>query len=103
MRKGKFMDQNIKKSHLPAFKAKIALEAIKEAETPGQIASRFAIHPIQVGIWKRMALEAIGKLFRQDNAQTQKEKDDEREDLYRSIGKLKVENDFLKKKVGILE
>lgn len=97
------MDQTIKQIHLPAFKSKVALEAIKEAETPGQIASRFAIHPIQVGIWKKMALEAIGKLFRQDNTQTQKEKDDEREDLYKTIGKLKVEVDFLKKKVGILE
>lgn len=57
------MDQNIKKSHPPAFKEKVAIEAIREAETPGQLASRFSIHPIQVGVWKKAALSAIHEFF----------------------------------------
>lgn len=97
------MDQNIKKLHPPVFKAKVALEAIKEAETPGQLASRFSIHPIQVGVWKKIALDAILKIFQGGNAKTQKEKEDERDILYKKIGKLEIENDFLKKKVGMLE
>lgn len=57
------MDQNIKKIHPPTFKEKVAIEAIKEAETPGQLASRFSIHPIQVGVWKKAALSAIHQFF----------------------------------------
>lgn len=97
------MDQNIKKTHPPAFKEKVAIEAIKEAETPGQLASRFSIHPIQVGVWKKAALSAVHEFFAQGNAKAHKEKEDEREELYKTIGKLKIENDFLKRKVGMLE
>jgi len=99
----KFMDQNIKKNHPPAFREKVAIEAIKGAETPGQLASRFAVHPIQVGVWRKKALEAIHELFTGGNKQKQKEIEDDREELYKKIGKLEVENDFLKKKVGLLE
>lgn len=59
-----FMDQNIKKNHHPsAFKKKAALEAIKKAETTVQLASRFAIHPIQVGGRKKAALSAVHQFF----------------------------------------
>lgn len=97
------MDQNIKKTHPPAFKEKVALEAMKEAETTGQLASRFAIHPIQVGVWKKAALSAVHQFFVSGNAKAKEEKEDEREELYKKIGKLEVENDFLKRKVGMLE
>ncbi len=97
------MDQKIKKNHPPAFKAKVALEAIKEAETPGQLASRFSVHPIQVGLWKKIALNGITKIFATGIGKPEKEKEDEREELYKKIGKLEVENDFLKRKVGMLE
>lgn len=99
----RFMDQNIKKTHPPAFREKVAIEAIKEVETPGQLASRFAIHPIQVGVWKKAALSAIHQFFANGNAKAKEEKEDEREELYKKIGRLEVENDFLKKKVGMLE
>lgn len=97
------MDQNIKKTHPPALKEKVAIEAIKEAETPGQLASRFSLHPIQVGIWKKTALSAIRQAFTNAEVKTRKEKDDELQDLYNTIGKLKVENDFLKRKIGMLD
>lgn len=97
------MNQKIKKSHPSAFKEKVAIEAIKEAETPGQLATRFSIHPIQVGVWKKAALSAIHEFFSQGNAKAKKEVEDDREELYKTIGKLKIENDFLKKKVGMLE
>lgn len=97
------MDQKIKKLHPPVFKEKVAVEAIKEAETPGQLASRFSVHPIQVGVWKRAALSAIHQYFASGHSKASKEKEDDREDLYKKIGKLEVENDFLKKKVGMLE
>jgi len=103
VRGDKFMDQKIKKTHPPAFKEKVAVEAIKEAETSGQLASRFSIHPIQVGVWKKAALSAIHQFFSSGNSKAQHEVEDEREDLYKKIGKLEVENDFLKRKVGMLE
>lgn len=96
------MDQNIKKNHPPGFKEKVAIEAIKEAETTGQLASRFAVHPIQVGVWRKAALSAIHQFFTQGNAKAKAEIADEREELYKKIGKLEVENDFLKRKVGYL-
>ncbi len=96
------MDQNIKKIHPPAFKEKVAIEAIRGAETPGQLASRFAIHPIQVGVWKKTALEAIHQIFSGGSKQKEKEIEDNREELYNKIGRLEIENDFLKKKVGLL-
>ena len=96
------MVQNIKKNHPPAFKEKVAIEAIKEAETPGQLASRFAIHPIQVGVWKKAAISAIHQFFALGKAKAKEELEDEREELYKKIGKLEIENDFLKRKVGLL-
>jgi len=99
------MDQKIKKTQPPAFKAKVALEALKGVETPGQLASRFSVHPTQVGVWKKMASDAVVQWFTGGNAKLQHEKErlSERDELYTKIGKLEVENDFLKRKVGLLE
>lgn len=99
------MDQNmnIKKNHPPAFKTKVVLEALKGAETTGQLASKFSIHPIQIGVWKKKAIEAIQTIFSQKDTKSEKEKEDFTQELYNKIGKLEIENDFLKKKVGMLE
>lgn len=97
------MDQKIKKVIPSLFKEKVALEAIKEAETPGQLASRFAIHPIQVGVWKKAALSAIHQFFANGNAKAKQEKEDDRDELFKKIGKLEVENEWLKKKIGMLD
>jgi len=94
---------NIKKNHPPAFKAKVALEAIKAVETTGQLASKFAVHPIQIGIWKKRAIEAVQNIFSQKDKKIEAEKEDFTRELYSKIGRLEIENDFLKKKVGMLE
>lgn len=99
------MDQNIaiKKTHPPAFKAKVALEALKGAETTGQLASKFSVHPIQIGVWRKKAIEAVQNIFSQKDTKTEAEKQDFTQELYNKIGRLEIENDFLKKKVGMLE
>ncbi len=97
------MDQNIRKVFTPAFKAKVALEAVKEIETTGQLASRFSVHPTQIGLWKNKLLRESEHIF-SDHVKREKDKTHEFVDeLYKQIGKQKIEIDWLKKKVGLLE
>lgn len=97
------MDQNIRRVHPPAFKAKVAVEAIKETKTIAELASQYAIHPTQITKWKRRALDIITQGF--STQQKHREHDDREliQELYRQIGRFKVEVDFLKKKMGIFE
>lgn len=86
-----------RKYHNASFKAKVAVEAIQERETINQIATRYEIHPNLVTQWKRQLLDNLPDYFarkRHENDKDQALKDE----LYQQIGKLKVENDWLKKK-----
>lgn len=78
-----------------AFKAKVALEAIKEKETLSQLAKRFEVHPNQISQWKREFIENCSKVF--DESSQNKQDGTDLKELYTKIGELKVENDFLKK------
>ena len=84
------------------FKATVALEAVKNEKTIAQIASEYSVHPNQVGKWKKQLLQELPKVF--SNRQTSSEKANEKliDELYRQIGQLKVELDWLKKKSGLL-
>jgi transposase-like protein len=97
------MGQSIKRAFTPAFKAKVALEAAKGVETVGQLASRFSVHPIQIGLWKKQLLEKAEELFSQEKKKQVDTGQEEREELYKEIGKQKIEIDWLKKKVGLIE
>lgn len=96
------MGENIKKNHPPVFKAKVALEALKETETTGQLASKYCVHPTQIGIWKKLAKEAIESAFGKGGHQSEKDQQELTQQLYMKIGKTEVENEFLKKKVGLI-
>jgi len=92
------MGPNIRKVFAPAFKAKVALEAAKGAETTGQLASRFSVHPTQIGVWKKKLLEGLERIF-SDKDKIDKEKDRAFVDeLYKQIGKQKIEIEWLKKR-----
>lgn len=93
----------IHRVHPPAFKAKVAIEAIKEDKTISELASLFDVHTNQVRRWKQIAEEGIMALFSKNNKKQEKEKEEIIESLYSQIGQLKVESDWLKKKVGLLE
>lgn len=97
------MVQNIKRIHPPAFKARVALEALKEQKTIAELSSLYSVHSTQITKWKKQALDILVSGF--GTGQKQQEKDDKElvQELYRQIGRLKVEVDFLKKKMGIFE
>lgn len=91
---------NIKRFHSPSFKAQVALDLIRETGAVSQICSRHGIHPTQAGKWKSLALAGISSIFdRKPNSQLQ-EKDRLIDELYKQIGQLKVELDWLKKKTN---
>lgn len=89
-----------RKQFTPAFKAKVALEAIKGEKTSTEIGRTFSIHPNLVGIWKRQALEGLPEVFANSRQQVRTEDEAEKDELYRKIGQLKVELDWIKKKSG---
>lgn len=95
------MNQNLRRVHPPAFKAKVAVDALKEQKTIAELASQYAIHPTQITKWKKQALEILTQGFSGKREQKQKNDIDLIQELYRQIGRLKVEVDFLKKKMGI--
>lgn len=92
-----------RKQYSPKFKAKVAVEAIRGERTLTQLASQYHVHPIQVGQWRKTALEQMAELFGDGRKRKRRDEDVERDALYEQIGRLKVELDWLKKKVGLLD
>jgi transposase len=97
------MDQKIRRIHPPVFKAKVALEALKEQKTIAELSSMYGIHTTQITKWKHQALNILTLGFETGHKQREKDDHDLVQELYRQIGRLKVEADFLKKKMGIFE
>jgi transposase-like protein len=92
-----------RKQYSPRFKAKVAVEAIRGERTLSQLASQYHVHPIQVGQWRKTALEQMADLFVNGRKRKRGDGDVEKDALYEEIGRLKVELDWLKKKVGLLD
>jgi putative transposase len=91
-----------RKMHEGAFKAKVALEAVKGDKTIAEIGSKFGVHPNQVGQWKKKLLEELPGLFSDKRGRQDKEREELEDELYRQIGQLKVELEWLKKKSELL-
>lgn len=87
-----------RKQHSPQFKAKVALEALKGMETTQTLAARYGIHPTQISTWKRQLLGGAAGVF-DGKGRANNTTDGGREAaLYEQIGRLKMENEWLKKK-----
>jgi putative transposase len=83
------------------FKSKIALEAIRGLRTISEIAKQYQIHPNQVTLWKKQLLDSAEEVFESSPSSSKKSNDEpEAAELYEQIGRLKVELEWLKKKVA---
>ena len=92
----------MRKTHDAALKAKVALEALKGEKTIAQLSSQFGVHPNQIGKWKKELLERLPEIFSSKWRKEHKTDEELVEELYKQIGQLKVELDWLKKKSQLL-
>ena len=91
-----------RKKHSGAFKAKVALEAVKGARTLNELAGQFEIHPTQVVQWKQRLVAGASDLFTGGVERDVAAEAALRARLYQEIGQMKVELDWLKKKHELL-
>jgi transposase-like protein len=91
---------NKRKRYNPEFKAKVALAALKNEETMSELAARFGVHPTMIASWRRTLLNGAPDIF--DKGQKSRKQTEEHVDeLYKQIGRLQVERDFLSKKLSL--
>lgn len=87
-----------RKKYTAIEKAKIALDAIKGELTMSEIVNQYKVHATQVNAWKKVATEYLPEAFTSKKKQLEVDYESQLAELYEQIGRLKVENDFLKKK-----
>jgi len=92
-----------RKHYSAEFKAKVALAALKGDKTLNELAAQYEVHPNQISQWKQRALEELPSLFTDRRERSGQEEEVLKAGLYQQIGQLKVEVDWLKKKVGVLD
>lgn len=88
----------MRKKFSAEFKARVAIEAIKGVKTISEISSHYEVHPNQVSLWKKQFLENATSIFSKPQASAEQQAEKEVDNLYRKIGQLEIENEFLKKK-----
>ncbi len=86
------MSKRPRRNHAPAFKAKVALDALKGEQTIVELAQRYQVHPNQITEWKKQLLEHAPEIFSQGR---KPEQAPSVKDLHAKIGQLSMENDFL--------
>jgi transposase len=85
--------------YTPEFKAKVALATLKNEETVSELTARFGVHPTMISSWKRTLVDGAANIFSKGQG-SRKQNEAKVDDLYRQIGQLKVENDFLARKLS---
>jgi transposase len=94
------MGKRIRRNYDESFKTKVVLEVLKEQKTLAQLSSEFDLHATQIGEWRKQVVSGIPSLFAgKKTIISEEEKEDLTAPLYQQIGQLKVELDFLKKRL----
>ena len=88
------MKKQTRRKFSPAFKAKVALEAVKNQQTLAELAKKFEINPVMISKWKSEFLENMSAAF--EKSDSIEENSVDTQELYAQIGQLRVENEFLK-------
>ena len=91
------MSKRPRRNHAPAFKAKVALDALKGEQTLVELSQRYQVHANQITEWKKQLLEHAPDIFSKDR---KPEQGPNVKDLHAKIGQLSMENDFLSGALG---
>lgn len=100
------MTKQTRRKFSAEFKAKVALEAIKNQKTLAQLSQQYEVNPVTISKWKAEFLENMSVIFKGERDDASEVDSADKDKLYAQIGQLKVELDFLKKsarKLGIPE
>jgi transposase len=89
-----------RRQHSPALKAQVGLEALKEIQPVHVIAAKHQVHPTQVNQWKKEVAERLPEVFTKQADQEAEAAKAREQELYAEIGKLKMQLEWLKKKLG---
>ena len=85
-----------RRKYTSKFKTKVVLEVLKERQSVAELAQRFELAPQQIHLWKREFLSKADSVFESKSKSIKSQTEEEKDQLLKSIGQLKVENDFLK-------
>ena len=94
------MKRRTRRNHTPAFKAKVALAALKNDRTKAQLAEQFDVHPNQIATWKDQLLKSAADVFEGGGNGKSSTSEIDITSLHAKIGELVLENDFLQHALG---
>ena len=98
----KIKEGTMRKTYSNILKKRVALAALKGDQTLAELSSRFEVHSSQIHKWKSQVLDGIAGIFSSKAAKKENSEKELIDELYKQIGQLKVENDWLKKKLELI-